>query len=299
MKIGNLTYPELRRRLRDEGVCFQTGPFVIRLQTRISALSKSFQLLYADFPLISEEKFADHRVRLVRARGYRRWIRPKVYFEHDGVRPFHPFPLRLALPLMEWGLNWCVATQAHEYLMIHAAVLERHGKALIIAARQGFGKSTLCAALAWRGWRLLTDELALIALSDNRITPLPRPISLKGNSIDIMRHFAPAAVLGPECPDTTKGTMAHVRPPAGTVERAEEKPLPAWIVFVNYQVGLQARLESVPKARAFLGMADNAFNYNILGAAGFEALARVIDACDCYDFSYSDLQEAIQVFDSL
>jgi hypothetical protein len=32
---------------------------------------------------------------------------------------------------------------------------------------------------------------------------------------------------------------------------------------------------------------------------GFEALARLMDVCDCYEFSYSDLDEALTLFDSM
>jgi hypothetical protein len=32
---------------------------------------------------------------------------------------------------------------------------------------------------------------------------------------------------------------------------------------------------------------------------GFEALSRVITASDCYDFQYSQLDEAVKVFDDL
>jgi len=55
----------------------------------------------------------------------------------------------------------------------------------------------------------------------------------------------------------------------------------------------------IARARAFLRVAENAFNYSHLGAAGFEALAAAIDGCASFDFRYSDLDEAIAVFDAL
>jgi hypothetical protein len=46
-------------------------------------------------------------------------------------------------------------------------------------------------------------------------------------------------------------------------------------------------------------LVDSAFNYHLHGRDGFELLAQLIAACDCYDFSYGDLGEAVKLFDQL
>ncbi|MGA2260690.1 MAG: HprK-related kinase A [Acidobacteriota bacterium] len=299
MKISDLPTHEVAKCLRDPGVCFRTGPFVFMLRTSIAFMAEPFRFLYGDFPLADSDAFVDFRVGITRPRGLRRWARPQALFEFEGTEPFNPMPLRQAIPLLEWGLNWCIATQAHQYLMIHAAVLERAGRALLLTAPSGAGKSTLCAALAWRGWRLLNDELALISPADGRLVPLPRPVGLKDKSIKIIRNFAPQALIGPEWQQTAKGTLAQMRPPTESVDRAEERPLPAWLVFVSYRPDSPVRLDPVPRSRAFLRFAENAFNYSLLGTAGFEATARLIDSASCYEFSYGNLDEAVASLGSL
>jgi hypothetical protein len=52
----------------------------------------------------------------------------------------------------------------------------------------------------------------------------------------------------------------------------------------------------VPRARAFLRLAGNAFNYSLLGRAGFDAVGGVIERVDSYDFTYSALDDAVAVF---
>jgi serine kinase of HPr protein (carbohydrate metabolism regulator) len=52
------------------------------------------------------------------------------------------------------------------------------GKGVLLSAVSGSGKSTLSAELALNGWRLLSDELALID-SEVKLVPLTRPVSLK------------------------------------------------------------------------------------------------------------------------
>jgi len=256
-------------------------------------------MLYSDYPLAEQDGFADFHVRLTAPRNLRRWFKRQVLFQSDGHVPFTPLPLEQAFPMLEWGLNWCVSSHANCYLIVHAAVIEKDGYAAIMPAPPGSGKSTLCAALVNRGWRLLSDELALVRVNDGKIVPLPRPVSLKNQSIDIIRQYAPAAIFTRKVSDTVKGTVAHMRPPTGSVVRAAETAQAAWIIFPKYQPGAPARLEAQPQARAFMRVADNAFNYSLLGLDGFQAVAGLIDTSLSYDFTYSILDEAVETFEAL
>ncbi|HEB77078.1 MAG TPA: HprK-related kinase A [Methylothermaceae bacterium] len=274
------------------------GPFLVRIHARIGCFSRFLFHMYREFPLHSREDFADIRVRLRRPVLWRRYIKPQVCFERDGKRIFHPFPLSHAPPLFEWGLNWCIATRAHHYLMLHAAVLERQGRALILPATPGSGKSTLCAALMHRGWRLLSDEFGLVR-KDGRLDPLPRPIPLKNESIAVIREFAPEAELGPAFPKTRKGTVAHVKPTETSVRRMAESARPAWIVFPHFQRDAEAVIEPVSPSYAFLRLAFNAFNYEVLGAEGFRRVSWLIRQCRHFNFTYGRLEDAIEIVDSL
>jgi hypothetical protein len=229
----------------------------------------------------------------------RRWLHPQVVFQFDGAPPFNPLPRDHGFPLMEWGLNWCVSAHCHQYLIIHAAVLERSGRALILPAPPGSGKSTLCAGLVSRGWRLLSDELTLLLPETGQVTPLARPISLKNASIDVIRRFAPEMVIGPTVHDTLKGSVAHLKPPIESVRRQEEPARPRWLVIPRYAEGEPARLEPFPQGRAFIHLADSAFNYEVHGRRGFELLGDLIASCDCYEFTYADLDEAVRMFDAM
>lgn len=90
-----------------------------------------------------------------------------------------------------------------------------------------------------------------------------------------------------------------MRPPADSVRRAEERARPRWITMPRYQSGAQARLVPLSKARAFMHLADHAFNYDVHGRRGFDLLAQVVDGCDCFDFRYSTLEDAVTVFDDM
>lgn len=299
MKVCELPAAELKSSLRSpRGVVVAMGTFRVRVRTRIGAFAAFLEQLYADFPVLPPDSLADFRISLRRPRTLRRFLRPQVLFEHDGQKLFEPFPLSHAPPLFEWGLNWCIATSAHQYLLLHAAVLERGGRALILPALPGFGKSTLCAALMLSGWRLFSDEFGLVR-ADGDLDPLPRPIPLKNRSIAIIREFSCQAILGPEFPKTRKGTVAHLKPSAESCERASEPATPAWIVFPRFCEGARAELTPVSPAYAFLKLATNAFNYEILGGEGFLRVGRLIRHCQHYNFVYGRLSEALDVLNSL
>lgn len=297
--LSSLPDAEVAYRLKTSGLYLRVGNFIMHVRSEIAGVWQALSLLYKDYPASFDEEFADFHVRVTKPKNLRRWLRQQAVFMCDGVSAFKPLPLAQAYPMLEWGMNWCVSGHAHGYLMIHAAVIERNGTAVILPAPPGSGKSTLCAGLISRGWRLLSDEIALVRLDDGRILPHPRPVSLKNASIDVIRAFAPDGVMSPLVRDTVKGTVCHLRPPVDSVRRAGESAIPAFIVFPRYEASSASLLAPVPRGKALIRVADNAFNYGILGDRGFLALADLIERSSCYDFTYSSLEDAIKVFANL
>ena len=300
MKLLQLPSAELRRQLAGAGVWLRTGPFSIKVQSRIPFVADGLAKLYGQFEVRNaHEAFADFHVSVNPPANLRRWLRPQAAFSFDGMQPFKPLPRDQAFPMLEWGLNWCVSTQAHQYLIIHAAVVEKNGLAAILPAPPGSGKSTLAAGLVLSGWRLLSDELTLIDRRTGLIQPLPRPVSLKNKSIDVIRQFAPDVHINRASHDTVKGTVAHMRPPRDSVRRQHETARPGWVIFPKWEAGVAATLTPRSQAQTFMFLAQNAFNYSHLGADGFRVGTALIDQTACYDFHYSALDEAIATFDRL
>lgn len=295
--VASLAPAELQRRLQHDGLFLRLPPFVFKIQSSIPIVAQGIAELYADYELLAHDtEFADFHVAVKPGRVF---PRPLCVFELDGLRPFTPLALGEAFALLEWGMNWCVTGYCHTRLTLHAAVLERHGRVLLMPAPPGSGKSTLCAALMLDGWRLLSDEMALLDPATGLVTPAPRPVSLKNGSIDIIRRRAPRAHWGPAAHDTLKGTVVHLRASSTSVARAAEPGLPGWLVFPKYQADAPARLLARPKAASLMQLAQNSFNQHVLGKSGFDALAEVVERSDCYDFSYARLDEALPLFAAL
>lgn len=297
MRLAELSLPELESRLV-QGLGLVTGPFRFHLTSRQKRVAQGLHTLYADFE-IGTFDYYDYHIRLSPPTGLRRWLRPQIFFWMDDFSPFKPLPANHDFAQLEWGMNWCIAGHAHHYLMLHAAVLEKNGQAVILPGDPGAGKSTLTALLTLSGWRLLSDEITLIDRDDGMIVPLARPVSLKNASIDVVRAFAPQAVIGEAALDTHKGTVAHLKPPRDSVAHMAEKAMPRHIVFPRWRAGSEARSSPHSKADAFIHAASHAFNYSLLGELGFALTAQLLDRCDCRNFEYSRLPDALEFFEGL
>lgn len=281
-------------------IVLQVGPFKVRVDSEIQAVQQGIDQLYRDYPRLATDIFCDFYVRLFPPFGFRRFFRKQVIFAFDQFIPFKPLPYAQAFPFFEWGLNWCISSYSHQFLIIHAAVIEKNGKALILPGSPGSGKSTLCASLINKGWRLLSDELTLVDCLTGNLVPVPRPVSLKNQSIELIANTYPDNRFSPIVHDTLKGSVCLMKPPRDAVLRSDEPALPCWVVFPKYQHSADLSLTKLPKAEAFMKLADLSFNYSILGVEGFNVMTDLINRCQVYDFVYDgDFDQASACFEQL
>jgi HprK-related kinase A len=279
---------------------YRTGPFTVGLSTSLGSLTDLVRWFYRDSILDGgSDLILNFDVAIDAGPWFRRLIAPQATFSAGVETPFEPFPRDHAFPLLEWGLNWCTAMRAHRYLMLHAGVLERDGRALVLPAVPGSGKSTLTAALALSGWRLFADEFGLLDWRTGLFHPMPRAIALKNESIEIIRRFSSEAALGPTFRKTRKGDVSHLRPPARSLQRQLETARPGWVVFPRFVPGSKLQLEHLPKHLAFTRLSQNAFNYALLGAQGFSALNELITSCGCWGAQFGDLESILTAIDRL
>ena len=295
--LSALSLAELSRCLRTVGIFLRIPPFVMHICSPIPVVAEGLHALYPDCEVLSgDDIFADFHVAV---KPKRHFLKTVCVFEMDGFRPFTPLAYGEAYAFLEWGMNWCVTSYCHTWITVHSAVLERGGRVVVLPAPPGSGKSTLCAALMLNGWRLLSDEMALLDPVSGNVTPSPRPVSLKNESIGVIRSLAPATNFGPVARDTMKGTVCHMRVSPQSLARADEVARPAWVVFPQFKREAALHVASRPKAHALVELATNSFNHHVHGRAGFQALAGLVDDCDCYDLQYGHLDEALAWFSAL
>jgi HprK-related kinase A len=299
VRIGDLPLDQLHERFSGAGVRVSIGPFIFHLYAPIRDFVADFSSAYADFPICGECEVSDFRIRLAPSGGWRPWRAAQFELWADGTSAFGAFPRRLTMPHAEWVFNWCIFSYAHQFLMFHSAVVEKGGRAAILAGPPGSGKSTLCVALLARGWRLLSDEFALLDPARGCLQPIPRPVALKGASIKLAERLLPCCRIGRIFAPTRKGTLAHLRPPTDAVERQAEPALPAWVLFPTHADNADTRLLPLRKGAGFLRLEKNCFNYDELGRTAFDALGQLIEMTECYELPFAQAVGAAELVDGL
>jgi len=69
-----------------------------------------------------------------------------------------------------------------DYLVLHAGVVARQGRAVVFYGQSGFGKTTLTLELVRRGYGFMSDEFCPVRLSDFMVEPFERLVSIRSSS---------------------------------------------------------------------------------------------------------------------
>jgi hypothetical protein len=116
----------------------------------------------------------DHRWRL--------WVADIGSFHIDPVASSIELPRDAPALLREerlWGIPTVLCFLARGDHSLHAASVERAGRAIVIGAPGRFGKTTLAAALVDAGYRLLSEDSTCLRLSADGVTVVPGPAMLR------------------------------------------------------------------------------------------------------------------------
>lgn len=294
MKLKELSDSNFQKLINSDGIAVDFGMTSFRISTKIETIQSTFRLLYADYNLKEDDAFTDFQISVAYPANLRRFLRPQVSFYFDEYSPFLPLPKSQSYPLLEWGMNWCVAGHKHNYLLLHGAILEKDGEAIIFPAPPGSGKSTLCAYLSHTGWRLLSDEMTVINLTTGMAEPFVRPICLKNDSVDLFHSWFPQATISNIARDTNKGDVAHVKPPIESINRYKESARVKAIVLPKYTKDIELDIYALNKSDAYKSVSSNAFNEGVLGKAGFETAINLIESCDTVEIHYNNLDVVSQ-----
>nr|WP_315382875.1 HprK-related kinase A [uncultured Sphingomonas sp.] len=273
------------------------GPLGFRIGSHWRSPIAALDDLYRDYPA-PQDGIADFNVHLFAARPWRRVLRPSVHIAGDFVIPdAAPLPLAQGLLAAEMGMNLQVALGLRRYLLLHAAMVERDGRAVLMTGISGAGKSTLAALLMARGWRLMGDEFALIDCVTGLAYAFPRLVSLKNEAIDVVAQVLPEARFGPLLEGTPKGAIRHLVPDARAIAAMEVPAEPSLILFPRF--GFEAAERPVLPSEAFVRLTQASTNYVTLAERGFEALTRLVQTVPSRAIDYPDAETALAMVEAL
>ncbi len=273
------------------------GPVGFRIGADWAAPIAQLRALYADYPA-PDGGIPDFSVRLFAARPWRRVVRPAVVLGGDYVLPdAAPLPLAQGLLAAEMAMNLQMALGQRRYLLLHASVVEKDGRALLMTGESGSGKSTLAALLSARGWRLMGDEFALVDPATGLVHAFPRLVSLKNAAIGVVERALPGARFGPLLAGTPKGDIRHMVPDAAAIAAMDVPALPALLLFPRF--GAAAAVRDVAPGEVFVRLTQASTNYVALGEAGFGALATLVKSVPARAIDYPDTASAVAAVDRL
>jgi HprK-related kinase A len=290
---------EVHRALQAAGLWLDLGLCVLRVRSNNRFLAEQLCSVYRHFEFVPQAEWADIHAELLPGVGWRRWWRPQVRFRCDGLMPFDPFPADTALPLLEWCANVVIGERMAHVLLLHAGALARDGRALLLPAEPGSGKSTLSAALSLSGWRLLSDEFGAFHHEDGCMRAVLKPVALKNRSIDVIRSFEPSAPLGPVFPKTRRGRVAHLAASAESVALRQAPARPGLVLLPRWEAGSPTLVAEVDPVEKFHLLGLNAFNFHANAEAGYEAALQMARECAGFRLVYSDLDDAMATIDGL
>lgn len=274
----------------------RVGPITFRIGAEWRRPVDELRTLYRDYP--HDGGIPDFTVRLVAGRPWRRWIRPAVMIAGDYAIPdAAPLPLAQGLLAAEMGMNLQMALGQRRFLLLHAAAVERDGRAIVLTGESGAGKSTLAALLQGRGWRLMADEFVLLDPQTGMVHPFPRPVSLKNRAIDVVASALPDARWGPLMRETPKGTIRHLVPAPDALAAAERPARPVLLLFPSF--GRPPEQRPVGAGEAFVRLTQASTNYVVLGERGFAALTRFVSDVTRAAIDYPDADSAAAMIEAL
>lgn len=272
---------------------FKCHPFTFHVTSHHKSVIKTMECLYGERVVkpAGYDGYIDYRVSITHSGGLRRIAKDQARFLCDSLEPFKPLNSSQSFAMLEWGLNWVVAAHEVSHLIIHAAVLAKGDKAVIFPAPPGSGKSTLTAYLSRNGWRLLSDEMALITPLTSQVTPFVRAICLKNSSIDLVKSWYPNETFSSVARDTHKGDVVHMAPGIEAIQNETKPATVVGIIFPKYNENTRFDVYEMNKATSYTMLTENAFNYSVLQEKGVKSVIHLVENAASFEVEYNDLEE--------
>jgi hypothetical protein len=189
-------------------------------------------------------------------------------------------------------IGYHLAAGANRHHCLHAAAVSHGGRALVMPANSGSGKSSLTLWLVTRGFEYITDEMTLI---DERcgVDGLARHIQIKYHGLQAIEALI-------NCPkDIYRGKWSSAIPLSclGGHVAAQERYDLGLFLFPQFKEGAGYCLSRVSQAEAGLKLMGSHINARNLKDHGFGALMALVRASPCYTLEYGGFDCLPEDFD--
>lgn len=190
-------------------------------------------------------------------------------------------------PCLEREINQYLADALGDRLLLHAAGIAYRGRAVVLPATAGSGKTTLAAGLVREGCGYLTDELIIFQPRTNSIVPFPKAMSLKEGS------FALFESLGPDPTGRQDDRVWYLDPERLRPGSVVERPTPiGWVILPRYEANATTHIRALTVGETVLGLFENTVNIVRHKEKGLDRLIGIARKTPGYRLIFGDLNEA-------
>ena len=184
------------------------------------------------------------------------------------------------LDLVQCLLRWAIA-RSTEWHAFHAGAVSRRGRGVLVLGPPAAGKSTLCVALAQRGFSLLSDEVSALDRRLCRLEGAPRALVLRPD------------VLGPLGLRTAERGNRGVFAASDLGIERSAWARPIAVVRPRYSAGSSpARIRRVSAAEAVMSLFESSYSLTRWKVRGFDWILRAARQLPTYEVVYSDCHAA-------
>lgn len=227
--------------------------------------------------------------------GSRGSVRSSIYCDKSPVE-FTTGLHRLA-PAIK-SLVWKEAIARYNFMFyIHAGVVGTGSRCILLPATAGSGKSSLTAALVHRGYRYLSDEVALIEPTTFRVPPVPLAVCVKSTGWDVMRRYFPhiGELMGHQRMD---GKIVRYIPPAPASLQKTAAHV-SHIIFPRYEANAATEIRAIARSTALRRMMSECWACGHLDGTNVKELLRWIAQIDCYELPFASLEGAADLVEQV
>jgi hypothetical protein len=179
-------------------------------------------------------------------------------------------------------------------LFLHAAMVHKEGKALLLPAPPGSGKTCLSAALAKAGFSYCSDEMTLLDGETWRARGLPTALAVKEGAWELLRPLYPELSTLRAHRRADGRIVKYLPPPISASGPPPDAPVPVRaIVLPHYVPGAVGELVTVGRADALQCLMTECVAMRMaLTATQVRKMIRWVEAIDCYTLRFGNLAAA-------
>lgn len=272
---------------------FEAANHVFEFRCVDAALGQAFADAISDLE-VDREKPSDTRLAVLSGKD-----EPQTWDVYvDGLRFQKGLAQDMVLPHLATVLFVRCCAALGERLLFHAAVVVKHGRAVVFPGEAGSGKTTVAAALMARGYRVFSDELAVLNVDSLRVSPLPLPMSIKPRSVEPLSRYYPGLA---QCAMHRRADGKKVRYLSLSGEKrtgsTDDSAPVVLLVFPKYTQGTENRLTAIDEAGALRHLAETGSSNRDLTSRDVEAMIAVVKTNPCYELAFTDVSQAVALLE--